>query len=669
MQASARTHRRIWAIVIGIIALCLIAAMAMIVSLYSAQPGVRLGPDAEQLPRLPATADAAAHGWPTYGGQAGGTKYSALSQINRNNVDRLKVAWIFHTGDVRQRSPDSHPTTSEMTPILANGKLYTCTPLNSVIALDPGTGKQIWRFHFNKRPEETVNPVYNCRGVSYWQASDPREAQQPCGKRILEGTDSGYLLALDADTGRLCPQFGDKGRIDLNALDYGGEGRVSLISPPAIYRDVAIVGGTIADNRYLDTRDGIVRGFDIRTGKQVWQWNPIPEALTKVTGGANSWGAMSVDLKRGWVFLPTGSPSYDIYGANRNISVPDGNAVVVLDALTGRKIWSYQVVHHDLWDYDLAAMPTLATIRQGGRMVDAVLQATKTGFLFTLDRQTGKPLFPVVERPMPKSDIPGEHAAATQPIPVLPEPLSGQRLDARDAWGALLFDKAQCRKQIAALRNEGAFTPPSTKGSLLYPAFLGGTNWGGLAYDPNSGIAIMNSLDIPMAVKLIPRAQFDRKRDAPKGTSVYKMEGSPYIATRRVLLSPLGAPCNPPPWGRLTAIDMSTGKTLWKVPFGRTPLSGGLPSPAMWGAPTQGGPIVTAGSLIFIGASLDSKVRAFDLATGRELWSADTGVPATATPMTYAFGPDKRQYVVIAAGGHASLETKLGDAIIAYSLK
>ena len=609
-----------------------------------------------------------AGGWPTYGGQPGGTQYSSLDQINTGNVGDLEVAWIFHTEDLSEWSETSHATNYQITPILRNDKLYLCTPLNNVIALSPETGEQLWRFDLNKPRAETMYGYHNCRGVAYWESDDTAESGALCRKRVLEATDHGFLLALDADSGELCEGFGDAGKIDLNALDYGGEGRISVTSPPVVYDDVVIVGGTVIDNKYRDSLDGIVRGFDVRSGKEIWSWNPIPEHLRDDVGGANTWAPISLDAERGWVFLPTGSPSYDTYGVNRADPIPHGNAVVVLDALTGELIWSYQTVHHDLWDYDLASMPTLATIERGGQAVEAVLQATKTGFVFVFDRDTGNPLFPVEERPVPESDVEGEVAAPTQPFPVLPAPVTSQRLTADDAWGTMIVDTKGCREQIEQLRNDGLFTPPSVDGSILHPSFLGGTNWGGIAYDQERGLAVLNSSNLVSAVALVPREEFDVEKHAPPGTSTYEMQGSPYVMTRRVLLSSLGAPCNPPPWGRLTAIDMSTGQTRWQIPFGRVEFGVGIKTLPSWGAPNQGGPIITRGGLVFIGASLDSKLRAYDLMTGEELWSATTPAPATATPMTYVHGPDQRQFVVVAAGGHGAFETKLSDAIVAFSL-
>lgn len=611
-----------------------------------------------------------ASGWPTYGGQSTGTQYSSLEQINLNNIDRLEVVWTYHTGDVSAASSDSHATNYQVTPILANNKLYLCTPFNNIIALNPETGEEDWRFDFNKPLTETMYGYHNCRGVSYWQARTQQERDGICGKRIFEGTDNGYLLAVDADTGKLCHGFGVSGKIDLNKLDYKGDGRITSTSPPAIYQDVVIIGGTVIDNKWKDSLDGIVRGFDARTGEQLWSWNPIPESISQQVGGANTWAPMSVDEERGWVFLPTGSPSYDTYGANRKEAVPFANAVVVLDALTGNRVWSYQTVHHDLWDYDLASMPTLAYIQHDGKNTPAVLQATKMGYVFVLDRLTGEPLFPVEQREVPQTDIPGEYSSPTQPVPLLPAPVSSQNLRAEDAWGAAFVDKKECQAKLAALRNEGLYTPPSIKGSILHPSFLGGTNWGGIAYDQDSGLAVLNSSSLVSSVTLMPRDQYDPEKHKKPGVAVYEMRESPYIMLREVLFSSLGAPCNPPPWGSLTAIDMNTGETRWQVPFGRVEFAGPIKSLASWGAPNQGGPIITKAGLVFIGASLDSKFRAYNLYTGEQVWSSDVPAPATATPMTYTYGEkESRQYIVVAAGGHGGFQTKISDAIVAFALK
>ena len=611
--------------------------------------------------------EADATGWPVYGGQASSTKYAALDQINTANVSQLKLAWTHNTGDLIADPTKAEGAVSQMTPIYANNRLYICTPYSRVAALDPATGKTIWE-HDPKKP--LTGNMYGqnyCRGVAYWQSEDARERNKTCSKRIFFATQQAVLLSLDADSGQPCPGFGSNGRVNLASFDYGGVGQIANTSPPAIYKNLVIVGGSVADNKEKDSLDGIVRAFDAITGRELWEWNPIPKEISKITGAANTWAPISIDMKRGWVFLPTGSASYDSFGVNRIGSVPDANAVVVLDAWTGKRIWSYQTIRHDLWDYDVPAAPTLATIEKDGKAVEAVIQGTKTGNIFVFDRATGKPLFPIKEMPVPKSDIPGEITAKTQPMPTLPKPVTSQSIKAEDGWGALGFDGAACREKLGAFRNEGIFTPPSIRGSILHPSFLGGVNWGGVAYDPNSGLAIANSSNLVSSVTLMPREKYNEKVHKRPGVSVYEMKGAPYVMLREVLLSPLGAPCNPPPWGRLTAIDMKTGQTRWQIPFGRVEFSTKFRSLESWGAPNQGGPIVTKGGLIFIGASLDSRFRAYDIQSGKELWSQEVPAPATATPMTFLHS-DGRQYVVISAGGHGGFGTKLSDAIVAFAL-
>ncbi len=608
----------------------------------------------------------AARGWPTYGGQPSGTQYSSLNQINLDNVDELDIAWTYHTGEVSTGSEETDATTHQVTPIHANNMLYLCSPYNNIIALDPGSGEEIWRFDPKKTLTGTMYGSHVCRGVSYWQADDD-ERNEFCGKRVFEGVTDGRLVAVDGDTGVVCGNFGNNGEIDLRALDYKGEGLFTTTSPPAIYKDVVIIGGTVIDNKWEDSLDGIVRGFDVRTGEEIWSWNPIPEHLSDKVGGANTWAPISIDQDNGWVFLPTGSPSYDVLGVNRTEPIPHGNAVVALDALTGKLIWSYQTVHHDLWDYDLPAMPTLIDVEHNGEQVAAVMQPTKTGFIFLLDRMTGEPLFPIEEKAVPQTNVPGEYSSPTQPFPTLPAPVTSQYLTPDDAWGAIIVDKNECRKKLVDLRNEGLFTPPSIAGSVLHPSFLGGTNWGGIAYDEESGIAVVNSSNLVASVRLVPKQIYDAAVHRQPGAAYYEMRGSPYVLLRQVLMSSLGAPCNPPPWGRLTAINMNSGETLWQVPFGRVEFAGPITSLESWGAPNQGGPIVTRGGLIFIGASLDSKIRAYDIKSGEEVWAGDLPVPAIATPMTYEYGG--KQFVVIAAGGNADFQTDVGDAIVAFALK
>lgn len=614
---------------------------------------------------------ATSQGWSSYGGAPGGGQYSSLSQINKDNVANLEIAWVYRSGDVSDGKDGTAKTPLEVNPILANDKLYICTPFNRIVALDPGTGKEHWSYDPGLDIRNTYSKGSYCRGVAYWSEPESSNQQGTCSKRVFSGIGDGRLIAVDADTGKACQDFGNQGQINLNDFDYHGGGSISLASPPAIYKDVVIMGSTILDGEWANAPDGIVRAFDVRSGQERWNWNPIPEDLRDTIGGANTWAPISIDSKRGWVFLPTGSPSHDPYGVQRPDPLPYGNAVVVLNALTGEVVWSYQTLHHDLWDYDLPSMPALVEINHKGKKLEAVLQATKTGFLFVLDRSTGEPLFPVNKMKVAKSDIKDEKSSPTQPVPQSPPPFTGQTISADDAWGLTFWDTKQCRKKIQALRNEGLFTPPSINGSVLYPSTSGGSNWGGLAYDPESGLAVVNSTNIVMSQKLVPREGFEGSEEAKKkpGKAIAMMPGTPYIWVREFLASSFGIPCNPPPWGNLSAIDTSSGKIKWHIPFGSKPFGFGLfNTPTKWGSPNQGGPMITKGSLVFIGASLDSKFRAYDLTSGKEVWSAKLPAPGTATPMTYLHGENKKQFIVIAAGGYPTFDDKLSDTIVAFAL-
>ncbi|MGZ8457929.1 MAG: pyrroloquinoline quinone-dependent dehydrogenase [Gemmatirosa sp.] len=661
------------------------------------------------VPALLPAQTSATDDWGSYGRDPGGARFSPLTQIARTNVDRLTVAWRFHTGETH---PDfataSRRVSLEATPLVIDGTMYVSTPLGRVFALDAATGRERWRFNPGV-PRAARFGDFASRGVSYWvDAQAPAAAR--CRARVILPTVDARLIALDARDGATCPGFGDGGTIDLRrGLRIAPESfeDYELTSPPAIVDGTIVVGSAIADNGRTDMPSGEVRGFDARTGALRWTFHPVPVDSTEAqragwlrpagagdarrTGGANAWSVIAADPARGLVFVPTSSPSPDYYGGARLGDNRYANSVVALRARTGAVAWHFQTVHHDLWDYDNASPPALGTVRRNGRAIPAVLQATKTGMLFVLDRETGAPIVPVEERPVPASDAPGEEASPTQPFSTLP-PLGPHRMSPDDAFGADDADRAACRASMAALRNEGIFTPPSVRGTLAMPSNIGGAHWGGLAFDSTRQLAIVPVNTIAAVVQLIPRDRMNAPRE--DGWEYAPMRGTPYGMRRRLLLSPAGVPCTPPPFGALVAVNVETGTIAWRVPLGtpvpiapsrgpgeatvgRAATAANAASTAnsaaggdtlrarTLGSPNLGGPIVTAGGLVFVGATLDHQLRAFDVDTGRELWRGALPASAKATPMTYAVRG--RQYVAVAAGGDGDAFGK-SDEIVVFAL-
>jgi membrane-bound PQQ-dependent dehydrogenase (glucose/quinate/shikimate family) len=627
--------------------------------------------------RLRSQPRAATVGWPNYGNDPGGSRYSPLIQINCENVSQLKVAWVFHTGDISDGSHDRRRSGFEATPILVDRTLYLTTGFNRVIALDPETGKQRWAYDpFVDQTGDYGDGLIN-RGVATWL--DPeRSAGQPCRRRIFEVTLDARLIALDAATGAPCTDFGEFGQVSLRNIPRYVEGWYHMTSPPAVIDDLVVVGSAIDDNARAAMPSGVVRAFDARTGKLRWSWNPIPpdstgprtpgNPKTWFTGAANAWSIMAVDPKRDLVFVPTGSASPDYYGGLRPGDDKWADSVVALRGKTGQMAWGFQLVHHNLWDYDTAAPPLLATIDRRGRKIPVVIQGNKTGFLYVLNRDTGVPVFPVHELPVPQSDVPGEVTSPTQPFPVAPPALSPQRISDDDAWGITPADREACRKELAGLRNQGIFTPPSVQGSLAIPGNVGGMNWSGYAFDAKSDLLVVNTNNLPAKVRVIPAAQFDEAARHGERGEYTRESGAPYGLFRTFPLSP-GAhlPCVPPPWGVLSALDMDNGTIRWQVPLGTfAPSNPAVPK----GDISLGGPIVTAGGLVFIaGTAFDPYLRAFDVKTGKLLWKGQLPASGHATPMTY-LAANGKQYVVIAAGGAAHIsEERQSDALVAFSLR
>ncbi len=617
--------------------------------------------------------------WPDYGGDKGGLRYSPLTQITPENVADLEVAWIHHHGDISDGSDGTSRTSFNATPIMAGDSLYFCTGMNRVFALDAETGEERWVFDPVQQLTRMEGP-YNrtCRGVALWQSGDPSETGA-CRERIFTGTLDAQLIALDARTGRPCADFGEAGRVTLREDVGAGEPwEYYPTSPPLVVRDVVVVGALVADNVRTDAPAGVVRAFDARTGALRWAFDPVPPGWRPPEpaeggpayqlGTPNVWSILSGDEERGLVFVPMGNASPDYFSGNRRGLDYYSSSTVALDADTGEPRWRFQTVHHDIWDYDVAPQPVLADVPVGGRTVPAVVQATKMGLVFLLDRETGEPLHPVEERRVPARDVPGETVTPTQPFPTHIPPLHPLALRPEDAWGFTRWDRDACREIIGSLRNEGIYTPVSFEGSLHYPGSAGGSNWGSVAIDPKRSVMYVNTMRVPSVVTLLRREEYDAldPSDFSYPNELYPMEGTPYAVKRSPLLSPLGAPCTPPPWGLLHAVDLESGEILWESVLGSTRDQAPFPMWMEFGSPNLGGSIVTEGGLVFIGATTDKFVRGYDARSGELVWKHRLPYTANATPLTYRARPDGRQYLVVVAGGHGW--SAPGDATIAFAL-
>lgn len=619
--------------------------------------------------------------WGHYGGGEGGMRYSSLSEITPSNVDDLVPIWTFSTGDVARRDARTiRRTKFQSTPILVDDKLLVCSPFNEVIALEPGTGREVWRFD----PQIATDKVYpankfNCRGVATWFSAEPNRRAVACAARVFAATNDGRVIALDLSTGKPCTEFGAKGEVKIDVgMELEWPGEFQITSAPVVIGDVVIVGSAISDNARVKAPHGTVRAFDVRSGAAKWSWDPVPRdpsdpaAKTwgdgwKDVGHANVWAPMSVDTQRGLVFMPTSSASPDFFGGLRPGDNRHANSVVALKGETGELVWAYQIVHHDVWDYDTPAQPTLAAVDIDGAKRDVVIQPTKQGFLFVLDRDTGVPVFPVEERPVPQGGAEGEVLSPTQPFPVHIPALVPHTIKPEDAYGFTPWDRGACREAIATSRHEGLYTPPSEKGTLMFPFTGGGMNWGGIAYDPAKQIVYANTNRALHRITLFRASEFEKLDEQFPDLEVSPQVGAPFGMIRETLLSPLGLPCNPPPWGVLAAVDLKAGKIVWESTIGTTEELAPLSVALATGTPTLGGPLVTGGGLVFIGASMDKYLRAFDAASGAELWQGRLPAPGAATPMTFEW--KGRQIVVIAAGGHGDVGVAgQGDSFVAFAL-
>jgi quinoprotein glucose dehydrogenase len=618
--------------------------------------------------------------WPAWGGAAGGGHFTPLEEITPDNVDSLELAWVHRSGDMRQGPSMQDETINlqaivpassfQATPIMVEKTLYYCTPFNRIFALDPDTGAERWMFD----PEVDVSnkPVTHCRGVSSWiDASAPAEAL--CRHRIFAPTLDARIIALDGVTGVRCPNFGDAGQIDLRAgMGELGDRDYAITSPPAIIGDTIVTGAFVIDAWDTDVPAGVVRAFDVRSGELRWAWNPVApgrdptdETGNYVRGTTNVWSVISVDEKFNHVYVPTGNSSPDYYGGQREGHLDHfSSSIVALDADSGAVVWHVPTVHHDIWDFDVPAQPTLVDLTIDGESIPALVQVTKMGLTWVLDRRTGESLFGIDEQPVPQQGaVAGEYLSPTQPFPRKPEPLHPLRFGPEDAWGITFLDRNACRKKIESLRHGPIYTPIGLQGTILYPAPTGGNNWGSPAIDPNRGIMITSDMQVPMVATLMPRAECTNSgREFPQ-------IGTPYCVRINLLASPLGAPCSAPPWATLAAVDLTTGERLWQVPLGT--LQDMVPAVGRWfkGSPGFGGPLLTKSGLIFVAATSDHFLRVFARADGAELRKLRLPTQAASVPMSYRLQQNGRQFVVLAVGGHWTGNAPASDHLMAFALK
>lgn len=634
--------------------------------------------------------------WEHYGNTAGGSRFAALDQITRANVKDLQVAWTYRTGDVAES--DGNGAEDQLTPLQVGDKVFICTPHNNLIALDADSGRELWRNDINAQS----SVWQRCRGLAYFDADAP--LQQPsaagaaavpsvaiaeganCRRRLLTNTIDARLIAVDADTGALCEGFGDNGQVDLKAgLGAAPDPHYQLTSPPLLAGTTVVVGGRVADNVQTDMPGGVIRGFDVVTGAMRWAFDPgNPEdrqapadGQSYVRSTPNSWAPMSYDPAMNTVFLPMGSSSTDLYGAERTeLNHKYGASILALDATTGAEKWVYQTVHNDLWDFDLPMQPSLIDFpKADGSKVPAVVIGTKAGQIYVLDRATGQPLTEVRNVPVKAADIKGEQYALEQPRSVGMPQIGAQTLTESDMWGATPFDQMLCRISFKQMRYEGLYTAPGTDVSLSFPGSLGGMNWGSLSTDPVNDYIFVNDMRLGLWVQMIPaenRGPASSGGEAVNtGMGAVPLKGTPYAVNKNRFLSLAGIPCQAPPFGTLTAIDMKTQKIAWQVPVGTVqdtgPLGIKMRLPMPVGMPTLGGSLATQSGLVFFAGTQDYYLRAFDSGTGKEIWKQRLPVGSQGTPMTYVSPKTGKQFIVVTAGG-ARQSPDRGDYVIAYAL-
>ncbi|AZE50865.1 Glucose dehydrogenase, PQQ-dependent [Pseudomonas chlororaphis] len=633
--------------------------------------------------------------WQAYGRTEFGDRYSPLTQITPTNIGKLQEAWRIRTGDM-PTAKDPVEITNQNTPLKVNGMLYACTAHSQVLALDPDTGKEIWRFDPKIQGPNGDDfrgwAHMTCRGVSYYDEASFNKSDAistpaslsaagqaiaaSCPRRLFLPTADARLIAINADTGKVCEDFGNKGAVDLKAgIGPFTPGGYYSTSPAAITRNLVIIGGHVTDNESTNEPSGVIRAFDVHDGHLVWNWDagnpdvttPLPEGQTYTRNSPNMWSLASVDEKLGLVYLPLGNQMPDQWGGNRTAGAEKFSAgTVALDIDTGKLRWNYQFTHHDLWDMDVGSQPTLVDMKTADGIKPALIQPTKQGSLYVLDRRDGTPIVPIQEVPAPGGAVEGDHTAPTQArsdLNLLPPPL-----EEKGMWGATPFDQMLCRIQFKELRYEGQYTPPSIQGSLVYPGNVGVFNWGSVSIDPVRHLLFTSPNYMAFVSKLVPRAEVAAGSKRESETSgVQPNTGAPYAVIMHPFMSPFGVPCQAPAWGYVAGIDLTTNKVVWKHKNGTSRDSSPVPIGLPIGVPSMGGSMVTAGGVGFLSGTLDQYIRGYDVNNGKELWKSRLPAGGQATPMSYT-GKDGKQYVLVVVGGHGSLGTKMGDYIIAYKL-